>query len=160
MRCFAYGCGPRAQEPCEPCQAGNRAALSGGLLVLRSVRIRMQSSAAAGHTPRGPCPFFYAAKYFTGGGCIVPCAVPQVASAQVCGCCWPGSIVTALQNQIAAGRIGHAYLFTGTRGTGKTTCAKIFAKAVNCLDTTSRTPAVNVLSAKALMRHHSGCIGN
>ena len=47
------------------------------------------------------------------------------------------AIVTALQNQIAAGRIGHAYLFTGTRGTGKTTCAKIFAKAVNCLDTTS-----------------------
>ena len=49
-------------------------------------------------------------------------------------------IVTALQNQIAAGRIGHAYLFTGTRGTGKTSCAKIFAKAVNCLDTTSPDP--------------------
>ena len=42
-------------------------------------------------------------------------------------------IVTALRNQVASGRVGHAYLFTGVRGTGKTTCAKIFARAVNCL---------------------------
>lgn len=41
-------------------------------------------------------------------------------------------IVTALTNQIKADRIGHAYLFCGTRGTGKTTIAKLFAKAVNC----------------------------
>lgn len=41
-------------------------------------------------------------------------------------------IVTTLKNQILTGRIGHAYLFCGTRGTGKTTIAKIFARAVNC----------------------------
>ncbi len=42
------------------------------------------------------------------------------------------AVVTTLKNQIKAGRIGHAYLFCGTRGTGKTTVSKIFAKAVNC----------------------------
>ena len=41
-------------------------------------------------------------------------------------------IVTALKNQIQSDRVGHAYLFCGTRGTGKTTVAKLFAKAVNC----------------------------
>ncbi|MCR5526728.1 MAG: DNA polymerase III subunit gamma/tau [Lachnospiraceae bacterium] len=42
------------------------------------------------------------------------------------------AIVTTLKNQITADRVGHAYLFCGTRGTGKTTVAKLFAKAVNC----------------------------
>ena len=42
------------------------------------------------------------------------------------------AVVTTLQNQIRADRIGHAYLFCGTRGTGKTSAAKIFARAVNC----------------------------
>ncbi len=46
--------------------------------------------------------------------------------------CGRDAIVRTLKNQINSGRMGHSYLFCGTRGTGKTTIAKIFAKAVNC----------------------------
>ncbi len=49
-------------------------------------------------------------------------------------------ITETLKNQIKSGRISHAYLFTGSRGTGKTTCAKIFARAVNCLDPQDGSP--------------------
>ena len=42
------------------------------------------------------------------------------------------SVVETLKRQVVLGRLSHAYLFTGTRGTGKTTCAKIFSRAVNC----------------------------
>ena len=49
-------------------------------------------------------------------------------------------IVQTLKNQIESGRVGHAYLFCGTRGTGKTSIAKIFARAVNCEHPVSGSP--------------------
>lgn len=58
-------------------------------------------------------------------------------------------IVTTLKNQIITGRIGHAYVFFGTRGTGKTTIAKIFARAINCTDLKDGNPCGECPSCKA-----------
>lgn len=59
-------------------------------------------------------------------------------------------ISTTLQNQIKAGRIGHAYLFCGTRGTGKTSVAKIFAKAVNCEHPVNGSPCGTCKMCRAI----------
>ncbi len=64
-------------------------------------------------------------------------------------------IVTTLKNQIQAERIGHAYLFCGTRGTGKTTVAKIFAKAVNCEQPVDGSPCGSCPSCQAIAAGNS-----
>ncbi|MCI8483261.1 MAG: DNA polymerase III subunit gamma/tau [Lachnospiraceae bacterium] len=64
-------------------------------------------------------------------------------------------IVTTLKNQIQAERVGHAYLFCGTRGTGKTSIAKIFAKAINCEHPVDGSPCGECSSCKAIAAGNS-----
>ena len=59
-------------------------------------------------------------------------------------------ITQTLVNQLKSERVGHAYLFTGSRGTGKTTCAKIFARAVNCLEPQNGSPCGKCKVCRAL----------
>ena len=59
-------------------------------------------------------------------------------------------IVTVLKNQIATGRVGHAYLFCGPRGTGKTSIAKIFATSINCENPQDGSPCGKCFSCRAL----------
>lgn len=64
-------------------------------------------------------------------------------------------IVTTLKNQLESGRVGHAYVFSGTRGTGKTSIAKIFARALNCENPQSGNPCNNCASCNAILKGSS-----
>ncbi len=64
-------------------------------------------------------------------------------------------IVTTLKNQIRTGRIGHAYLFCGTRGTGKTTIAKIFARVVNCEQPRDGNPCGECAACRSILAGNS-----
>lgn len=61
------------------------------------------------------------------------------------------NIVEILKNQIRTGNLGHAYLFSGIRGTGKTSCAKIFARAVNCLNPIDGNPCNECENCKMIL---------
>ena len=133
MRCQIYK-ESRTRAGCEPCQVGNQAALSGFSLrcIAFFVYVIMRNAYA-----------FIACPILKSGGKYMHIALyrkyrPKTFS-QVIG---QKYVVEALKNQIAAGKTGHAFLFTGTRGTGKTTCAKIFAKAVNCLHPVNGEPCL------------------
>lgn len=104
----------------ELCQAGNRAALSGSQRAPRDFVRACMSGNIAGRIFQGGWPV-----YQTLYRKWRPRVFEDVAGQP--------HITATLKHELTAGRVAHAYLFTGSRGTGKTTCAKILAKAVNCL---------------------------
>ncbi|MDO5027604.1 MAG: DNA polymerase III subunit gamma/tau, partial [Tissierellia bacterium] len=65
------------------------------------------------------------------------------------------NIVNILKNQIQNEKISHAYLFSGSRGTGKTSCAKIFSRAVNCLNPVGGNPCNQCSNCKAILEESS-----
>ena len=123
----------------EPCQAGNRAALSRFFCAPQSIGSFVHSGTQV----------FY---YFKRGVKMAYQALyrkyrPQTFS-DVVG---QEHITKTLKNELAEGKIVHAYLFTGTRGTGKTTCAKILANAVNCLNSQNGNPCLECAACKSFL---------
>lgn len=64
-------------------------------------------------------------------------------------------LVRVLKNQVETGRLSHAYIFSGTRGTGKTSCAKILARAVNCLNPQNGNPCNECPNCKAILEERT-----
>ena len=117
-----------ATEHCEPCQAGNRAALSGFFRAPQSI----------GSFVRPIIQAFYLEE-FMAYKALYRKYRPTTFS-EVYG---QDHIVETLKGELSEGKISHAYLFTGTRGTGKTSCAKILAKAVNCTNPENGDPCLS-----------------
>ncbi len=120
--------GPCATGHREPCQAGNRAALSGPSCAPQSVCPSCDRVERKCFFTKKDVKELYRALYRKWR--------PQVFS-DVYG---QNHITETLRNEISSNRLSHAYLFTGSRGTGKTTCAKILSKAVNCLNPIDGNP--------------------
>ena len=121
MACRSCATGRR-----EPCQAGNRAALNG---------LHCAPQPACMLHDKGNASIFYVWNDFLYQVLYRkwrPRTFSDVAGQE--------HITSTLANEIVSGKVSHAYLFTGSRGTGKTTCAKIFAKAVNCLNPVNGSP--------------------
>ena len=120
-------CGPCAMKHREPCQAGNRAALSGSFCV-----------------PQSACtPMFRIFYYiFLEVRTIYKALYRKWRPKSFDDVLSQPHITATLKNQIKNDKTAHAYLFTGSRGTGKTTCARIFAKAVNCPENDDGNPCL------------------
>ena len=114
----------RAIKSREPCQMGNQAAISGYFDVLWIYSVR----ALFCYKERRQRNMAYQAIYRKWR--------PQIFE-DIAG---QSHITNTLKNQIVNDRVSHAYLFCGTRGTGKTTCAKVFSRAVNCLSPVNGSP--------------------
>ena len=147
--------GSRAIGSREPCQVGNQAALSGSAGVPRGRLSRGQILTYA----CGRCsildvwPYYVSSRFVSYGKAVffVYLALyrkwrPQTFS-DVRG---QDHITAVLRNQAESGRISHAYLFCGSRGTGKTTTAKILAKAANCLDLQNGDPCNRCENCRAI----------
>ncbi len=140
--CLMLTNGSCAIEVREPCQVGNQAALSGIFDVLQECLFRVRRTVNA-HNRFSIlwCMVLFCSLLFILEDITVYKALyrkyrPQTFE-EVCG---RDEIISILKNQIKTGKLAHAYLFCGTRGTGKTTCAKILAKAVNCLSPIDGNP--------------------
>ena len=89
---------------------------------------------------RAPVPQLHTEDSFLGGGLLYQALYRKWRPKTFADVIGQSHITQTLKKQVAEGRTSHAYLFTGTRGTGKTTCAKILARAVNCQDPRDGNP--------------------